>query len=201
MGFAKAGKTLSLTREFIGKWGYSRASKQQFSLTDPSPTDNTTMQQRGLPCPGKYLRRLSLPCNSCTETKKYSPNERTDQNSRKRSSNEETDNLSNVEFKTLVIRMLTETTEFSCKMKKERKAIQNEIKETTQGTNREGKETGTQVYNFEQKEEINIQPEQNEETRIQKKEKLLNLCDNFNQYPNYRGARRRRTKGIENLFE
>ena len=43
--------------------------------------------------------------------------------------------------------------------------------------------------------------EQNEETRIQKKEKLLNLWDNFNQYPSYRGARRRRTKGIENLFE
>ena len=43
----------------------------------------------------------------------------------------EIDNLSDAEFKTLVIRMLTETTEFSCKMKKERKAIQNEIKETT----------------------------------------------------------------------
>ena len=33
---------------------------------------------------------------------------------------------------------------------------------------------------MEQKEEINFQPEQNEETRIQKiEERLRNLCDNF----------------------
>ena len=49
------------------------------------------------------------------------------------------------------------------------KAMQNEIKENIQGTNSEGKETGTQINDLEQKEEINIQPEQNEETRIQKK--------------------------------
>ena len=35
-----------------------------------------------------------------------------------------------------------------------------------QGTNSEGKETGIQINNLEQKEEINIQAEQNEETRI-----------------------------------
>ena len=44
-------------------------------------------------------------------------------------STEETDNLSDVEFKTLVIRRLTEMIEFSCKMKEEMKAIQREIKE------------------------------------------------------------------------
>ena len=33
----------------------------------------------------------------------------------------------------------------------------------------EGKETRTQINDLEQKEEINMQPEQNEETRIQKK--------------------------------
>ena len=44
--------------------------------------------------------------------------------------------------------------------------MKSEIKEIVQGTNSDGKETGTQVHNFEQKEEINIQPEQNEETRI-----------------------------------
>ena len=67
-------------------------------------------------------------------------------------------------FKTLVIRMLTEMTEFSCKMKKEMKAIQSEIEKNIQGINSEGKETGTQINDLEQKEEINIQPEQNEET-------------------------------------
>ena len=35
----------------------------------------------------------------------------------------------------------------------------------------EGKETRTQVNNLQEKEEINIQPEQNEETRMQKKKK------------------------------
>ena len=48
------------------------------------------------------------------------------------------------------------------------------------GTNSEGKETRTQINDFEQKEEINIQPEQNEEMRIQKKEETLwNLWDDF----------------------
>ena len=50
------------------------------------------------------------------------------------------------------------------------KAMQSEIKENVQGTNSEGKETRTQINDLDQKEEINIQPEQNEETRIQKGE-------------------------------
>ena len=47
--------------------------------------------------------------------------------------------------------------------------MKREIKENVQGTNSEGKETGTQINGLEQKEEINSQPEQNEETRIFKK--------------------------------
>ena len=47
--------------------------------------------------------------------------------------------------------------------------MQSEIKENVQGTNSDRKETGTQINNLEPKEEINIQPEQNEETRIQKR--------------------------------
>ena len=43
----------------------------------------------------------------------------------------------------------------------------------------ERKKTRTQINNLEQKEEINIQAEQNEETRIQKNERLRNLQDNF----------------------
>ena len=45
---------------------------------------------------------------------------------------------------------------------------QNEMKQNLQGTNSEGKETETQINDLEQKEEISIQPEQNEETRIKK---------------------------------
>ena len=58
--------------------------------------------------------------------------------------NEEIANLSDTEFKILVIRMLTEMVEFGCKMKETMKAIQSKIKENIQGTNSEGKETETQ---------------------------------------------------------
>ena len=44
-------------------------------------------------------------------------------------SNEEITNLSDAEFKTLVIRMLTELTELSRKMKEQMKATQSEIKQ------------------------------------------------------------------------
>ena len=56
----------------------------------------------------------------------------------------------------------------------------SEIKENVQGTNSDGKETRTQINDLEQKEEINIQPEQSEKTRIQKNEESLrNLQDLF----------------------
>ena len=79
-----------------------------------------------------------------------------------------------------VIRMLTELIQLGRKMKKEMKAIQNKIKENIQGTNSEGKETRTQINDLEQKEEINIHPEQNEQTKIFKNEKRLkNLWNDF----------------------
>ena len=49
-------------------------------------------------------------------------------------SDDEIDNLSNAEVKTLVIRMLTEMVECGCKIEKEVKATQSEIKENVQGT-------------------------------------------------------------------
>ena len=58
--------------------------------------------------------------------------------------------------------------------------MQSEIKENVQGTNSDRKETGTQISGMDQKEEINIQPEQNEEIRILKnEERLRNLQDIF----------------------
>ena len=77
-------------------------------------------------------------------------------------SNKEIDNQSDVEFKTLVIRMLTELVDQGCKLEERVKAMQSEIKENTQETNSDGKETGSQINGLEQKEEINIQPKQNE---------------------------------------
>ena len=76
--------------------------------------------------------------------------------------------------------MLTEMVEYGCKIEEKVEAMQSEIKKNIQGTKSEGKETGTQINGLDQKEEINIQPEHNEETRIQRKEeKLRNLWDNF----------------------
>ena len=76
--------------------------------------------------------------------------------------------------------MLTEMVEYGCKIEEKVEAMQSEIKKNIQGTKSEGKETGTQINNLEQKEERNIQPEKNEETRTRKnEERLQNLWDNF----------------------
>ena len=58
-------------------------------------------------------------------------------------------------------------------MKKEMKATQSKINQNKQGTNSEEKETWTQINDLEQKEEINIHREHNEEIRIQKSEEKL----------------------------
>ena len=70
-------------------------------------------------------------------------------------SDEEIANLSDAEFKTLVIRMLTEMVEDGRKIEEKVKAVQSKIKRT----NSEGKETRTKINDLEQKEEIHIQPE------------------------------------------
>ena len=84
-------------------------------------------------------------------------------------SNEEIANLSDAQFKTLVIRKLTELVEFGHKLDEKMKAMLSGTKENIQGTNSDVKETGTHINSVDQKEGRNIQPEQNEETRIQKK--------------------------------
>ena len=87
-------------------------------------------------------------------------------------------NLSDAQFKTLVIRMLTELVESVRKPDEKMKPMLRETKENVQGTNSEAKETGTQINGVDQQEERNIQPEKNEETRIHKnEERLRNLQD------------------------
>ena len=58
---------------------------------------------------------------------------------------EEIANLSDAEFKIMVIKMLTELIELGCKMKEQMKDTQSKIKKNIQGTNSEGKETETQI--------------------------------------------------------
>ena len=78
-------------------------------------------------------------------------------------------------------------------------------KYNVQGTNSDGKETRTHINDLEYKEEINIEPEQNEETRIQKnEERLRNLQDIF-QCSNIRiigvPEGEEEEQEIENLFQ
>ena len=68
-------------------------------------------------------------------------------------SNEEIANLSDAQFKTLVIRTLTELVEFGRKLDEKMKVMLRETKENVQGPNSDGKETGTQNNSVDQKEE------------------------------------------------
>ena len=83
---------------------------------------------------------------------------------------EEIANLSDAQFKTLVIRMLTEMVECDCKIEEKLKAMKSEIKENVQETNSDGKENGNQSNGLEQKEEISIQKND---------ERLRNVWDDF----------------------
>ena len=72
-------------------------------------------------------------------------------------SSEQVANLSDVQFKTLVIRMLTELVEFGQKLDEKMKATLRETKENVQGTNSDAKETGTQINGVDHKEETSNQ--------------------------------------------
>ena len=71
-------------------------------------------------------------------------------------SSEQIASLSDAQFKTLVIRMLTKLVKYGCKLDEKMKAILSEIKENIQETNSDGKETGTRINGVDQKEERNI---------------------------------------------
>ena len=70
-------------------------------------------------------------------------------------SDKETANLSDAQFKTLVIRCSQKWLGW-LQNRGRSKAMQSEIKKNVQGTNSEGKESGMQINNLELKEEINI---------------------------------------------
>ena len=93
-------------------------------------------------------------------------------------SEEEIANLLDAQFKTLVIKTLTDLVEFVRNVDEKMKPMLRETKENVQGTNSDVKETGAKINGVDQKEERNIQPEKNEETRIrQNEERLRNLQD------------------------
>ena len=68
-------------------------------------------------------------------------------------SDKEIANLSDAQFKTLVIRKLTELVEFGHKLDEKMKAMLRETKENVQETNSFGMEIVTQINGVDQKEE------------------------------------------------
>ena len=120
-------------------------------------------------------------------------------------SEEELANLSDAQFKTLVIKTLTELVESVPKPDEKMKPMLRETKENVLGTNSDGKETGTQINGVAQKEERNIQPEKNEETRMRKNEERLRNLQDILKRSNIRiiGVPEGEEEGqkIENLFE
>ena len=87
-------------------------------------------------------------------------------------------NLSDAEFKTLVIKLLKELTEYSNNIKEEMKVTLSEIKKNLQGTNSGRDEARNQINDLEHKEEKSIQSELQEEKRIQKnKDRIRSLGD------------------------
>ena len=116
-------------------------------------------------------------------------------------------NLSNAEFKTLVIRMLKELTEYSNQIKKtqeDMKVILSEIKKNLQGTNSGRDETRIKINYLEHKEEISIQPEQQEGRRIQKNEDRINCLWDISKCTNIQiigMPEEEEEQETENLFE
>ena len=119
----------------------------------------------------------------------------------------EISNLSDAEFKTLVIKMLEELIGYCNSIKKTRaemKGALSEIKKTLQGTNSGMNETENQINDLECKGEKNIQSEQQEEKRIQtNKDRLRSFWDNF-KYTNIEiigmPEGEEKEQEIENLF-
>ena len=83
--------------------------------------------------------------------------------------------------------------EYGHKIEEKMKAMQSDIKENVQGTNSKGKVTRTQINDLDQKEEVNIQPEQNEE-EFRKMRRGLGTSRTTINVPTSKsyGARRRR---------
>ena len=95
--------------------------------------------------------------------------------------------------------------EFGRKLDEKMRAMLRETKENVQGTNSEVKETGTQINVVDQKEERNIQPEKNEETRIRKNEERLRNVQDIVKRSNIRiigvPEGEEEEQKVENLFE
>ena len=98
-----------------------------------------------MPRPGEQLSLCPLLCNRHSETKKMAQmKEQIKAPEKIQLHDEEIANLSDAQFKTLIIRMLTELVEYCHKLEDKMKAMLSEIKENVQGINSEGRKSGLQ---------------------------------------------------------
>ena len=152
MAGAAVGETPSLTQEFVEKW----ARDEQGSCTVPSlaPPLQTVPHGNKECCPALWNTKGPAPLQlvSCAKQRNMAKMKEQSKTSERQLSNEEIANLSDGEYKALVIKMLTDPIELGWKMKD----TQNEIKQNIHGTNRDRKETRIQINDLEQKGEINI---------------------------------------------
>ena len=108
---------------------------------------------------------------------------------------EEIANLSDAQFKSLVIRMLTEFIEYGCKIDEKVKAMKSEIKENVQGTNRDRKETRTQINSMDRRKKETSNLKRMKKQEYKKMRRGLGTSRTSLNIPtskNHRDARRRR---------
>ena len=163
MGITGAGETARLTVEFTGPSMYTNPPTWESTPEGPNllvgsggsdwkpaenwassivpsttPPPHTASQGTNQHYPAPWTPKAPplYVTGTPRQKKKNGPSERTDQSSRNiQLSDEEIANLSDAEFKTLVIRMLTELAECGRKLDEKMKAMLSEIKENVQGTN------------------------------------------------------------------
>ena len=101
--------------------------------------------------------------------------------------------------------MLRELTEYGNNIKEEMKVTLSEIKKNPQRINSEGKEARIHTNDFAHKEAVNIQQEQNEETRVQENKDRIRSLRDISKCTNIRiigmPEGEEEEQEIENLFE
>ena len=115
---AKVGETPSLTREFIGKWARDKQVGCVIPSLAPPPQAAGSIARRLL-CPDEYLRPCPLTTEQVHRDKRnMTQMKEQSKTSERELSDEEIANLSDGEFKALVIKMLTDLIELGQKKNK-----------------------------------------------------------------------------------
>ena len=116
---------------------------KQATLFSTRPLPHRQHQNAAIRVDSPHLIPKAPPLTMLQVCQEIRPKWRNRSNFKIQLSDKQIANLSDAEFKTLVIKMLTEMVEYGHKIEEKVKAMQSEIKENVQGTNSDRKETGT----------------------------------------------------------